>query len=191
MQTARFQVTSTWTYSSLTELAHSSTLRCSHTNPCRPSHMLTHTHGGTDPACGMCDGGHLHLDQVRNFSDPRPHLGATALLAPKGENGGLRQTLARPHCWLKCDSRGVGVMGPRSLFLLPPQSVLSSDFKGPRVDLVYPFPQPGPQQAWLRSCSYANINVRAHAVHSQQVHTLLSLKFPAKAAKINWRRVIV
>lgn len=156
---------------------------------------LTHAHSytrGVQTLLVACvTGGHLHLDQVRNFSDPRPHLGAVALLAPKGEDGGLRQTVARLHCWLKCYGPGVGVIGPCRLFLLRPQSVLSSDFKGPRVDLVYPFPQPGTQQAWLRSCYYANINVRAHAVHSQQVHTLLSLKFPAKAAKINWRRVIV
>lgn len=77
----------------------------------KPLQTLTHAHSytrGVQTLLVACvAGGHLHLDQVRNFSDPRPHLGATTLLAPKGEHGGLRQTVARLHCWLKCYSRGV------------------------------------------------------------------------------------
>lgn len=80
--------------------------------------MLTHTHVGVQTLLGACvPVGHLHLDQVRDFSEPCPHLSATALLAPQGENGGTSSLLAemlRPCSW------GDGTVQP-----FPPSSPVS------------------------------------------------------------------
>ena len=81
------------TSSSVADLAHLGTLRCTHVHPNTYVHARAHTpaHSGTRQGTGtlLVQGrpmGHLQLDLVRGFLGPHPHLGAAALSAPTGEN---------------------------------------------------------------------------------------------------------
>lgn len=108
------------TYSSLAELVHSGTLRCTHkcthSYMCAHTHTLLHTHaggGGVWTSCGMCALGAPASGPGEGFLGPHPPgcspwlpLGTGSdecrLLAPTVESGGLRQTVTRLSCWLKC-----------------------------------------------------------------------------------------